>query len=224
MEPEHPDVTSEAPPPEARLIRTAREAAGMTAAKAAEATKGAVSATYWRDIERGHGGRRGQQAPARASARLLAAMARVTGVTPDQLAGAQREDAARVLAEILRREDGPHAGASVALSGSGSLTVSELEVLAREAEILFPGDRVKQGIWAFPGDRSKQAIWNTGEPLPTIAEIFDVIDRKRGTVPPPALGESAAAGLSRRRLQSQMQDHEPDTLCTSREHRATHRE
>jgi hypothetical protein len=30
-------------------------------------------------------------------------MARVTGVTPGQLAGARREDAARVLAEILRR-------------------------------------------------------------------------------------------------------------------------
>jgi transcriptional regulator with XRE-family HTH domain len=192
MEPEPPDSTSEAPPPEARLIRTAREAVGMTAARAAEATKGAVSATYWRDIERGHGGRRGQQVPARASARLLAAMAHVTGVTPEQLAGAQREDAARVLAEILRREDAPPV-ASVPLSGSGGLTVSaDLEVLAREAEILFPGDRVKQGIWMFPGDSSKQAIWRTEEPLKTKAEIFDVIDRKRGTAPPPAQGESAA--------------------------------
>jgi hypothetical protein len=37
-------------------------------------------------------------------------MAHITGVTPDQLAGAQREDAARVLTEILRRETGPVAG------------------------------------------------------------------------------------------------------------------
>lgn len=109
MEPKAPASASETPPPEARLIRTAREAVGMTASQAAEATGGAVSATYWRDIERGHGGRRGQRVQARASARLLAAMARVTGVTPDQLKKAEREDAARVLEEILRRETRPAA-------------------------------------------------------------------------------------------------------------------
>ena len=42
--------------------------------------------------------------PTRASARALAAMARVTGVAPAQLARAGREDAARVLEEILRRD------------------------------------------------------------------------------------------------------------------------
>jgi transcriptional regulator with XRE-family HTH domain len=110
MEPEAP-ASAPAPPPEALLIRTAREAAGMTAAQAAAATNGAVSATYWRDVERGHGGRRGKQAPARASARLLAAMAEITGATPDQLKKAQREDAARVLEEILRRKAPPVASA-----------------------------------------------------------------------------------------------------------------
>jgi hypothetical protein len=55
MEPDTPS-----PPPEARLIRTSREAAGMTAAQAAHASDGAVSATYWRDVERGYGGRRGR--------------------------------------------------------------------------------------------------------------------------------------------------------------------
>jgi hypothetical protein len=90
----------------------------------------------------------------------------------------------------------PSRPAAAALSGSGSLTVgtvpADLEVLAREAEILFPGDRVKQGIWMFPGDPSKQAIWRTEEPLATKGEIFALLDRKRGTVPPPAQGESAA--------------------------------
>ena len=95
-------------PPEAEVIRLAREATGMTAQDAAEASRArdgkGVSAAYWRDVERGYGGRRGQRVPTRASARALAAMARVTGVAPAQLAGAGREDAARVLAEILRRE------------------------------------------------------------------------------------------------------------------------
>ena len=80
----------------------------MTAQSAAEASRKrdgkGVSPAYWRDVERGHGGRRGQRVPTRASARALAAMARVVGVQPAQLTGAGREDAARVLEEIMRRE------------------------------------------------------------------------------------------------------------------------
>src|SRR5580704_9973647 len=101
-----PDVTPA--PPEAEVIRLAREAMDMTAQSAAEASRAhdgkGVSAAYWRDVERGYGGRRGQRVPTRASARALAAMARVVGVKPPQLATAGRDDAARVLAEILRRE------------------------------------------------------------------------------------------------------------------------
>ena len=83
----------------------------MTAEDAAAASKAhdpggkGVSATYWRDIERGRGGRRGQQVSTRASDRILAAMARVVGVMPPQLTAAGREDGARVLEEILRREE-----------------------------------------------------------------------------------------------------------------------
>jgi hypothetical protein len=99
------------------VIRLAREAMDMTAQDAAEASRArdgkGVSAAYWRDVERGHGGRRGQRVPTRASARALAAMARVVGVRPAQLAGAGREDAARVLEEILRREGPPRALAAV---------------------------------------------------------------------------------------------------------------
>jgi len=96
-------------PPEAEVIRLARKAAGMTAEDAAAASKEhdaagkGVSATYWRDVERGHGGRRGLRVQTRASDRILAAMARVVGVRPAQLTAAGREDAARVLEEIQRR-------------------------------------------------------------------------------------------------------------------------
>lgn len=117
-----PDIP--APPPEARLIRTSREAAGMTAAQAAQASGGAVSATYWRDVERGYGGRRGQRAPARASARTLAAMARVTGATARQLTDVQREDAARVLEEILRRESAAPSAAPVRRAAPDAATVA----------------------------------------------------------------------------------------------------
>jgi hypothetical protein len=97
-------------PPEAEVIRLAREAMDMTAQDAAEASRSqdgrGVSAAYWRDVERGYGGRRGQRVKVRASDRALAAMARVVGVQPSQLTAAGREDAARVLDEALRREAG----------------------------------------------------------------------------------------------------------------------
>src|SRR6185312_7727664 len=98
-------------PPEAEVIRLARKAAGMTAEDAAAASKThdpagkGVSVTYWRDVERGQGGRRGQRVATRASDRILAAMARAVGVTPPELTSAGREDAARVLDEMLRREE-----------------------------------------------------------------------------------------------------------------------
>src|SRR5260370_40987390 len=94
-----PDIS--AVPPEAEVIRLARKAMDITAERAAEASRArdgeGISASYWRDVERGHGGRRGKQVAVRASDRALAAMARVVGVVPGQLARAGREDAARVL-------------------------------------------------------------------------------------------------------------------------------
>ena len=115
-------------PPEAEVIRLARLAADMSAQDAAEASRAhdgrGVSAAYWRDVERGAGGRRGERVPVRASARALAAMARVVGVTPAQLAGAGRQDAARVLEEILRREEAARA-APVQLRPTGIRVIDE---------------------------------------------------------------------------------------------------
>jgi hypothetical protein len=106
-------------PPEAEVIKLTRMAARLTVAEATariRAAGGQISDTYWRDIERGHGGRRGVRVQARASDGLLAQMAAAVGVTPDQLREAARDHpdgedrartvrkAARVLEEILRRE------------------------------------------------------------------------------------------------------------------------
>jgi hypothetical protein len=98
-------------PPEAEVIRLGRNATGISAQKAAEATKArkthggrGVSATYWRDVERGYGGRRGERVPVKASDQTLASMAHVVRVTPLQLTRTGREGAAKILEEILRRE------------------------------------------------------------------------------------------------------------------------
>jgi hypothetical protein len=97
-------------PPEAEVIRLARMAAKLSpdeaAAKVREAG-GKISASYWRDVERGHGGRRGLRVTTRASDERLAQMAQAVGVTPDQLAGAGRPDAATVLAVMTRRPAAP---------------------------------------------------------------------------------------------------------------------
>lgn len=171
-----PDITPA--PPEATVIRLAREAMGITAQAAADATSG-ISAAYWRDVERGHGGRRGQRVPARASARVLAAMARTVGVEPHQLAEAGREDAARVLAEIQRREGAAPQPAPVTLQrgpGDAALPmdrqfqdqaephytqIAGAVLRARSEHWELPPSAPLQGEWVFPGDPVSAAQWDS---------------------------------------------------------------
>jgi hypothetical protein len=166
-------------PPEAEVIRLAREAMDMTAQDAAEASRArdgkGVSAAYWRDVERGHGGRRGKQVPTRASARALAAMARVVGVLPAQLAGAGREDAARVLTEILRREGRPASALTVV--PSSPVTAEEI-VREAESQTTFEADpdmaaRSRAKYLAIAGLVSAAIARNPASaPLPAGGEIF----------------------------------------------------
>jgi hypothetical protein len=135
-------------PREAEVIRLAREAMDMTALSAAEASRArdgkGISAAYWRDVERGYGGRRGQRVPVRASARALAAMARAVGVEPAQLAGAGREDAARVLEEALRRDASAQLPDGAADTGSGGRPLLALIAGAFEGELA----RNEAEVWA----------------------------------------------------------------------------
>jgi hypothetical protein len=98
------------PPPEADLIRIAREALGLKASAAvrrmAELSPpdAVITAAYWLEVEKGTGSRRGARGvPARASAATLAHMAAAVGVTPERLSEAGRADAAEILAEITRQ-------------------------------------------------------------------------------------------------------------------------
>jgi hypothetical protein len=173
MEPEAP-----APPPEALLIRTAREAVGMTATQAAAATQGAVSATYWRDVERGYGGRRGKRAAARASARLLAAMAHITRVTPDQLAKVKREDAARVLTEILRREGGSDPAEVPA--------VPRNPFAAFASQFSEPEDDSAWDMFPDPADKLLRWIWRMPVPVEDREQLVaDIRARRRAAQEPP---------------------------------------
>jgi hypothetical protein len=91
------------PPPEATLIRLAREAAGIKAPAAAESA--GISAARWSQIEVGYESRLGRYKPVRARDGTLAHMAYAVGLSPVRLEQAGRPEAAEVLREIHRRED-----------------------------------------------------------------------------------------------------------------------
>jgi hypothetical protein len=162
------ETETPAPPPEARLIKAAREAIGLSASKAALQTKGIVSAVYWRDVERGTGGRRGERVKVRGSARVIAHMAHAVGITPERIeSDGERPDAAKILREIIRSEPPPAIPArgsdAAELPGDWAENEPRNDLAAR----LFPRDRLKRLVMRAPGtDADKN-------------EILDVLDRKR---------------------------------------------
>jgi hypothetical protein len=91
-------------PPEAVLIRLAREAAGIPIATAA--ARAGVSVARWSQIETGSEIRHGQVSGVTGRAGTIARMASVIpGIDPERLAGrGQRADAAEILREIRHRE------------------------------------------------------------------------------------------------------------------------
>ena len=91
-------MTDENPPPEAVLIRRARLAAKLSPEDAAPQT-GVIKARRWRQIEQGTAGGK----PSRGEDDVIAHMAAVVGVTPDQLTEAGRAEAGEILREIERR-------------------------------------------------------------------------------------------------------------------------
>lgn len=88
------------PPPEAALIRIAREARGLSHAEASERLTIQMGGRRWRQIEDGYESLRTEK---RASAgdMQLAHMARVVGVKPEELEQVDRAGAAQVLRRIL---------------------------------------------------------------------------------------------------------------------------
>lgn len=166
-------MSHEAPriPPEAEVIRLARKAAGLTAEAAALASKErgrkGVGATYWRDVEKGTGGRRGVRVRVRASDEALADMALAVGVEAAQLADAGREGAAELLREIQRRD-----GAQAARKQPGWLPILQADeeqigswegqVWSEVADALARYGEHAAGEQVFPGrPRAEQLAWDT---------------------------------------------------------------
>jgi hypothetical protein len=89
------------PPPEATLIRLAREAANIKAPAAAKVA--GISPARWSQVETGYETRLGNARPVRAPDGTLAHMAFAVGLAPHRLDQVGREGAADVLREILRQ-------------------------------------------------------------------------------------------------------------------------
>lgn len=98
-----------APPPEAALLRLAREAAGLSPETAAARAKVQLGGSRWRQIEAGYRGRSSPPVPVVAPDRTLAHMAHAVGISPQRLAEVNREGAAEILREIERSSEIAHA-------------------------------------------------------------------------------------------------------------------
>jgi transcriptional regulator with XRE-family HTH domain len=91
------------PPPEAVLIRRARQARGLTRAEAAERSS-VVKASRWGQIENGYVMKAGVPVPTKAGDMQLAHMARTVGLSPERLVEVGCGDAADILHEILEQD------------------------------------------------------------------------------------------------------------------------
>src|SRR4051812_21089924 len=116
------------PPPEAALIRRAREAMGLSHTEAARRLAIKIGARRWRQIEDGYESKGGRIA--KGGDMQYAHMAHVVGVAPDDLRSVGRDEAAEVLQKLIDTTSRP-AGTLPALTGSmqGEVSPDRLTVV-----------------------------------------------------------------------------------------------
>ena len=97
-------TTDPQPPPEATLITQRIETLIPQPSRSHLAREAGISPALWAKIEKGYDQSSGIRVPYRGSARAVAAMASVLGITPAQLRKAGRSDAAKHLTALPERE------------------------------------------------------------------------------------------------------------------------
>jgi transcriptional regulator with XRE-family HTH domain len=132
-------VTTQEPPPEARLIHELREAITPRLSMREAARRAGMSASLWTQYEQGY--RKVTPLvtiPVTATDDKLAAMALVVGASPDRLRKAGREDAAAILRKLI--DAGPDPAAQMVEKIRASREFSErqkralIEMVARDAQ------------------------------------------------------------------------------------------
>lgn len=135
------------PPREARLIRERRIAQVPRLSMRRAAHLAGIAAQSWANVEAGQKSLgAGIVVPHEGSAEMVARMASVVGVTPAELAGAGREDAAAILAIIDKARPSARAAETIAqaveaISAASGLTERQKTRLRQLVEQLV--DRVQ---------------------------------------------------------------------------------
>lgn len=124
-------------PPEALLIRLARQAKGLSPETAAALLPIRLSGNRWRQIEKGYE-RRVPFKGVRAPDSTLAHMAHVVNISPERLREAGRPEAADILQEILRSETEARDGSPESLSTREQQALAEMVASAAEGFDLTP--------------------------------------------------------------------------------------
>ncbi|WP_174545662.1 helix-turn-helix domain-containing protein [Nocardiopsis dassonvillei] len=161
------------PRPEGELIRSALTRAGLSARKAAD--EAGISEGRWRQIVSGYQVvAKGTYIPVRGPAETIASMARVVGVTPEQLIQADREDAAKVLTEIA---DAAPLAAS-ASEWDGELRAPEYPLEGNE--VLLWRDTPRGRHYRLYDDLDIGHTFGADEtPSDVIDDLRDLLDRYR---------------------------------------------
>jgi hypothetical protein len=134
------DANSPQPPPEALLLQAALRRMGLSARQAAKRVP--ISDTRWRHIVSGYQpAGPGHKVPVIATPDTLARMAKVVGVTPQQLTEAGREDAAAVLTELTGPPSPASAGAPQAGIGGPGGADPQVDAITALLNTLSPAAR-----------------------------------------------------------------------------------
>ena len=156
-------------PPEGKLIRSARERAIPKVTIRAAAARIDISPEHWGNIERGYKSVSANEAPVRveASAELMAKMAAVVHVTPEQMeTRGQRPDAAEVMRETARRETAPPRLAEPPLPEFTPEMAADMAAWVDEVRLRVALARHHQpdgpldGRRVFPLDKRGQFFWD----------------------------------------------------------------
>jgi hypothetical protein len=152
--PAESEAASNSPPPEAVLVRRAREASGLGYDAAADKLKIRLTGRRWRQLEEGREHSGGKAATM--SDVVLAHMAYVVNVSPEQLEGVGRAESAEILREIQRQDQQRAEGSRL----TTEVPTDELERLLKAAEALQrrvenqPAPETRPGSGASKRDES----------------------------------------------------------------------
>lgn len=119
-------------PPEGELITAALKRKKMSAREAAR--RAGISDARWRQITSGYQTVSGTRVPVSGPPETIARMAQVVGVTPEQLAGAGREDAADALRDLAPPGE-PEAEPTIAELSARLATINATLTAEREARL-----------------------------------------------------------------------------------------